>query len=238
MSAACSSWSRQVVFLLLYSEYSLESAAARRTNPHVVEEKCLFLENKSFILHLASANSHAWFYFHMYAIDVQRLRVGSIRDGTRRPDSLLTHADIVAALHRCKYDPASAEASLIALARRRESKYNSASSSSEVRALGANGNADLAEGTGVAGEPDGSDAATAGKSARKFPKYNSTRLGDGPPGGKDDKGGNRWEDWSEEDRATFLLQLGDKVRGILVVYLVDFFFNHTGHWFSTTCLRL
>jgi len=149
-----------------------------------------------------------------HQFDAQRLHIGSIQDGTRRPDSLLTHADIVAALHRCKYDPASAESSLIALARRRESKYNSASASSDVRRLDVNGNAGLAEETGVAGESGGS--APAGKSASKV---NSTSLGGGPPGGEgeDDTGGNRWEDWSEEDRATFLAQLGDKVCGIFVI---------------------
>lgn len=164
---------------------------------------------------------------HTYIFDAQRLHVGSIQDGTRRPDSLLTHADIVAALHRCKYDPASAEASLIALARRRESKYNRASSSSDVYKLGANGNADLAKGTiGVAGEAEGSAKATATATAgKKSSKASSTSLGDGPPGGKGDKGGNRWEDWSEEDRAMFLAQLGDKVGGIFVFSLLSHFFN-------------
>ena len=148
--------------------------------------------------------------------DAQRLHIGSIQDGTRRPASLLTHADVVAALHRCKYDPASAEASLVALARRRESKYSSASSSSEVRTVDATGGADSAEGTGVAKVPEGS--APAGKSATTL---SSNTLCDGPPGGKDDVGGNRWEDWSEEDRATFLAQLGDKVRGLLVRWLAS-----------------
>lgn len=127
-----------------------------------------------------------------------------MKSGTRRPASLLTHADVVAALHRCKYDPASAEASLVALARRRESKHNSASASTNARNL-ERGNAGL-----IAGVVAAAYASTsAGKSTSK-PR--SKAPSGGPPGGKSDVGGNRWEDWSEDDRSAFLMHLGDKVR--------------------------
>lgn len=125
-----------------------------------------------------------------------------MKSGTRRPASLLTHADVVAALHRCKYDPASAEASLVALARRRESKHNSASASTNARNW-EQGNADPLVGV----VPVANASATAGKSTSK-----PTDSIGGLPGGKSDVGGNRWEDWSEDDRSAFLMHLGDKVR--------------------------
>lgn len=127
-----------------------------------------------------------------------------MKSGTRRPASLLTHADVVAALHRCKYDPASAEASLVALARRRESKHNSASASTHARNL-EQGNPDLTAGVVAA-----ADASTrAGKSTSKTSPKGPRSV---PPAGKSEVGGNRWEDWSEDDRAAFLVHLGDKVR--------------------------
>lgn len=136
----------------------------------------------------------------------QRLHIGSIKEGTRRPTTLLSHADVVAALHRCKYDPASAEASLIALARRREAKYIVASAASDARNA-EHGITGQAAGAVVSGAGEG--RATAYKSTSKTsPKV----LADAPPGGEIDIGGNRWEDWSEDDRAAFLTQLGDKVR--------------------------
>lgn len=142
----------------------------------------------------------------------QRLHIGSMNCGTRRPTSLLTHADVVAALHRCKYDPASAEASLVALARRRESKHNSASASNNARNL-EQGNADLTAGVVAAAEA----SATAGKS---ISKPSSKAPSGGSPAGKSDVGGNRWEDWSEDDRAAFLMHLGDKVCTPRFIYVL------------------
>eukprot|EP00752_Nemacystus_decipiens_P010814 g9619.t1 len=127
---------------------------------------------------------------------VKRLHIGSIKEGTRRPTTLLSQADVVAALHRCKYDPASAEASLIALARRREAKYTVASAASDARNLQLRNTEQAGGGSATAGKSSGSTS----------PRV----LADAPPGGKIDVGGNRWEDWSEDDRVAFLAQLGDK----------------------------
>eukprot|EP00903_Cladosiphon_okamuranus_P015525 g14334.t1 len=128
---------------------------------------------------------------------VKRLHVGSIKEGTRRPTTLLSHTDVVAALHRCKYDPASAEASLIALARRREAKYVVASAASDARN---SGRCSMEQAVG------GSATAAVKTTGNTSPKV----LADAPPGGKVDVGGNRWEDWSENDRVAFLAQLGEK----------------------------
>ena len=143
------------------------------------------------------AYSHVRALLFLYLV-VQRLHIGSVNEGTRRPTTLLSHADVVAALHRCKYDPASAEASLIALARRREAKYLVASAASDAR------NSERRS-----AEQAGGGSVAAGKSTgNTSPKV----LADAPPGGKIDIGGNRWEDWSEHDRVAFLTQLGEKVR--------------------------
>ncbi|CAM9452162.1 unnamed protein product [Ectocarpus sp. 8 AP-2014] len=133
---------------------------------------------------------------------VKRLRIGPGRDDGGRPTSLLTHADVVAALHRCKYDPASAEASLVGLQRRRETKHKSASASSDARKL-QHGRGDVSAEAATSPE----DSATAQKSSNQI---SSIALGGEPYTGKSDVGGNRWEDWSEADRAAFLLHLGDK----------------------------
>lgn len=133
----------------------------------------------------------------------QRIRIGSRRDDGGRPTSLLTHADVVAALHRCKYDPASAEASLVGLQRRRETKHKSASASSDARKLQHSRGDVSAE---AATSPE--DSATAQKSSNQI---SSIAPGGEPYTGKSDVGGNRWEDWSEADRAAFLIHLGDKV---------------------------
>lgn len=136
----------------------------------------------------------------------QRLHIGSIKEGTRRPTTLLSHADVVAALHRCKYDPASAEASLIALARRREAKYIVASAGSDAR-NSEQRSAEQAAGARIPGAGGGSATADKKRTSSASPRV----LADAPPGGKVDVGGNRWEDWSEDERAAFLTQLEDKV---------------------------
>lgn len=133
----------------------------------------------------------------------QRLRIGSGKDDGGRPTSLLTHADVVTALHRCKYDPASAEASLVGLQRRRETKHKSASVSSDARKLQHSSGDVAAE---VATAPE--DSTTAQNSSNQLSSF---APGGEPYAGKSDVGGNRWEDWSEADRAAFLLHLGDKV---------------------------
>lgn len=137
----------------------------------------------------------------------QRLHIGAVKDDDRRPVSLLTNADVVEALHRCKYDPASAEASLVALLRRRESKHNRASANSNARNLErVNSNITPAivvaatEGNTAAAAGNGTSVANAGASEGTS------------PGDTCDVGANRWEDWSEADRAAFLMHLGDKVR--------------------------
>ncbi|CAM9278100.1 unnamed protein product [Ectocarpus sp. 4 AP-2014] len=133
---------------------------------------------------------------------VKRLRIGAGRDDGGRSSSLLTHADVVAALHRCKYDPASAEASLVGLQRRRETKHKSASASSDARKL-QHSRGDLSAEAATSPE----DSATAQESSNQI---SSIAPGGEPYTGKSDVGGNRWEDWSEVDRAAFLVHLGDK----------------------------
>lgn len=136
----------------------------------------------------------------------QRLNIGSMTDGTRRPHSLLTHADVMAVLHRCKYDPASAEASLAALQRRRESKYNAASASNDARSSQQGNAADL---TTKRATVHGHAIARGGKSGGRG---GSKGQSGGSSGDKSSGEGNRWEDWSEVDRAAFLAHLGDKVQ--------------------------
>lgn len=122
-----------------------------------------------------------------------------MKGNTRQPSSLLTPADVMTALHRCGYDLASAETSLAALERRRQSRHNAASSlrdsAGEQAAVGRAG----AVGGSAAGGKNG------GKSGSKAEAVGSAC--------KDSDGGNgnRWEDWSEVDRAAFLTHLGEKV---------------------------
>lgn len=131
---------------------------------------------------------------------MQRLRIGVIKDNPRRPSTRLTHADLVVALHRCKYDLASAEASLGALKRHRESKYNAACSEST---------SDDATQDGASAE----NKATAGEGAVTT-KSTLKREGESPKGNRgwqSGEGGNRWEDWSKGDKGAFLAHLEDKV---------------------------
>lgn len=128
----------------------------------------------------------------------QRLRVGMFRANTKQPATLLTHADVFAALHRCKYDLASAEASLTALKRRREEKYNAA----YTRSL----SDDLPKSTDAA---EGQAATAVGHIGSKRRTINGNET---PGGLAAETGGNRWEDWSDADRAAFLKHLGDKVK--------------------------
>lgn len=134
----------------------------------------------------------------------QRLHIGATKDDDGRPASLLTNADVVEALHRCKYDPASAEASLVALQRRRESKHSRASANSNARNL-QQGSFNI---TAAVVAPEGSATAIAGNGTSNVSARAKGRI---LPGDKSDGGANRWEDWSESDRAAFLVHLGDKV---------------------------
>lgn len=197
-SAAFSSWSRQVVMLR-----TLARTCSRVRQQSV---SCWVQSIKYCPYFCTGRRLLARFVLVFLNFGSQRLHIGSIKEGSRRPTTLLSHADVVAALHRCKYDPASAEASLIALARRREANYKVASAGSDAR-NSEQGNTEQAAGVGVTGEAAGSAAADKSTSMAS-PKV----LCDAPPGGKSDIGGNRWEDWSEDDRAAFLAQLGDKVR--------------------------
>lgn len=141
----------------------------------------------------------------------QRLHIGELKDNSRRPVSLLTHVDIMTTLHRCKYDPASAEASLVALQRRRELRYNLASASNEAR----NSQLSTAEQSGSGGTGGARGAASVGTAG--------AAKGIGKGGGSKGQGSasassakhmprdNRWEDWTEADRAAFLTHVGEKV---------------------------
>lgn len=125
-----------------------------------------------------------------------------MKSSTKRPLSLLTQVDVMAALHRCKYDPASAEASLVALHRQRESAYKIASASNDSSAASA---ADVTgAGAGAPSQGAAAEEKTRGKGGSKA--YSGSLLGS-----KRRMGGNRWEDWSEADRAAFVKHLGDKV---------------------------
>lgn len=124
-----------------------------------------------------------------------------LKANTKQPATLLTHADVLAALHRCKYDLASAEASLTALKRRREEKYNIA----YTRSL----SDDLPKGTRTDAAAGGQAEATVVCIGYKKRTINGNET---PGGLAVEKGGNRWEDWSDTDRAAFLKHLGDKVK--------------------------
>lgn len=121
-----------------------------------------------------------------------------MKEDTKQPSSLLTHADVMEALHRCLYDPASAEASLTALERRRQSKHNAASIRGNAGEEAAVGGVAVV-GDKTAGGRDG------GKSGSKAEALLSAGVG------INEGEGNRWEDWSEDDRSAFLTHLGDKV---------------------------
>lgn len=112
------------------------------------------------------------------------------------PATLLTHADVLAALHGCKYDCASAEASLGALRRQREAKYNAAYTRSIAD------DKQVATSRREQSTPDG---------VKSGPKRATVNGGESPGGRLQETCGNRWEDWSDADRAAFLKHLGDKV---------------------------
>ena len=141
----------------------------------------------------------------------QRLHIGVLKANSRRPVSFLTHVDIMTTLHRCKYDPASAEASLVALQRRRESRYNLACASNEARNL----QQSTAEQSRAGGEGRTASTGTAG-AAKSSGKGGSKGQGGASASAKHMSKDNRWEDWTEADRAAFLTHLGEKVRSRLL----------------------
>lgn len=133
----------------------------------------------------------------------------------RRPATVLTHADVFAALHRCKYDIASAEASLGALRRYRTAKYEGAC---------------VASNNEETQDEETSPSATqctpsVGKAGLSLPSRG--KEGERPGGWQAEERGNRWEDWSQADRAAFLTHLGDKVRLRLVSGPTDRFVPET-----------
>lgn len=113
-------------------------------------------------------------------------------------------------LHRCKYDPASAEASLTALQRRRELRYNLACASNEARNL-QQSSANQSKAGGVASTGTTGAAKSTGKGGTKG-------QGSASASAKHTPRENRWEDWSEADRAAFLTHLGEKVRHRLLFF--------------------
>ncbi|CAM9667574.1 unnamed protein product [Scytosiphon promiscuus] len=165
---------------------------------------------------------------------VKRLHIGSMTDEGRRPVSLLTNADVVEALHRCNYDPASAEASLVALQRRRETKHSRASANSNTRNLQQGGSIITAALVAATSEESATGAVGNGTS-----DTNARAPGGTSPGNLRDGGGNRWEDWSETDRAAFLMHLGDKHKDMKYVVaefpaknhsdIIEFYYNWKFH---------
>lgn len=150
----------------------------------------------------------------------QRLQIGVIKSNTRRPSSPLTHADVMAALHFCEYDLPSAEASFVALQRRRLLRYSAASAGNDARSahLSATG---PAGGASVPGNSKG------GKSnSRKGSSIGQIRGPEAENTTTAPADGNRWEDWSEADRAAFLTHLGDKVIPYEVDYCACFPVSH------------
>lgn len=135
---------------------------------------------------------------------VQRLHIGVLKANSRRPVSVLTHVDVMTTLHRCKYDPASAEASLAALQRRRETRYKLACASNEARNL-QRSTADQSGARGAASTGTTGAAKSTGKGGSKG-------QGGASASAKHTSRENRWEDWTEVDRAAFLTHLGEKVR--------------------------
>lgn len=137
-------------------------------------------------------------------LSAQRLHIGAMKSNTRRPVSLVTHVDLMAALHRYKYDLTSAEVSLVALQRLRETRHNVASACNDARSLrqGIANTANVAK-----GRPTG-ERSTAGGSGSKS---GSKGQGGGSSGEGSNAHENRWEDWSEVERAAFLKHVGDKV---------------------------
>lgn len=132
---------------------------------------------------------------------MQRLYIGKMQQGTRKPISLLTQADVMTALHRFSYDLPSAEAWLISLQRNRESRYKIAIASAEKNSTQDSGsrlnNRGMIPGMKI--------------SSKAIPKGQSSGL---PTVSRRSGGGNRWEDWSGTDRAAFLTHLGNKVQRI------------------------
>lgn len=133
----------------------------------------------------------------------------------------MTHPDVMAALHRCRYESDQAEASLAALQRYKEKRFSVASASNDARNL----------------HKSVGDAPAGGKGAMKRGSSNDKNSGRGnakgeggvSSGEKDYSVGNRWEDWSEADRAAFLDHLGDKVLALLLSSRSDFGDRRSGH---------
>lgn len=132
------------------------------------------------------------------ALVMQRLYIGKMQEGTRKPISLLTQADIMTALHRFSYDLPAAEAWLISLQRHRESRYKIAVASTEKYVT-----QDSASGPVSRGVIPGMKI-----SSKVIPKGQSSGS---PTVSRRSGGGNRWEDWSGTDRAAFFTHLGNKV---------------------------
>lgn len=149
------------------------------------------------------------FCFDVRVVVMQRLHIGEMQEGTRKPISLLTQADVMTALHRFSYDLPSAEAWLISLQRHRESRYKIAVASTEKNANQDSGSGPVSRGM-ISGMKISNKAVPKGQNSGS------------PTVSRRSGGGNRWEDWSGTDRAAFLTHLGNKVQFLCSAFTGSF----------------